>query len=127
MFDLGEEIESLAKRVIGAAIEVHKALGPGFLESAYEKAISIELNHRHIEHQCQAHVNVQYKGICVGEGRVDVLIRDKIILELKAVEQFKGIHQSQLISYMRAMDIRLGFLMNFNTAVLKDGIKRFVL
>lgn len=127
MFDLGDDVEALARDVIGAAIDVHRALGPGFLEAVYEKSLSIELGERRISHTCQAPVKVHYKGACVGEGRVDILVDNKIIIELKAVEQFNGIHQAQLISYMRALDVRLGLLMNFNTPVLKDGIKRFVL
>ena len=126
MFDLNQETEDLARGVIGAAIEVHRTLGPGFLEKVYQRALSVELEHLGISHRIESPVNILYRGVDVGEGRADILIMDQIIVELKTVEAIKDIHRAQVISYLKATGIRLGLLMNFNTTLLKDGIQRIV-
>ena len=121
------ETDRLAQEVIGAAIEVHRALGPGFLESLYEQAMSIELGLRGISLQRQVPVAVNYKGHSIGESRLDLLVEGKLIVELKAVDQFAPIHTAQVMSYLKATGHRLGLLINFNVVRLKDGVKRVVL
>ena len=127
METLDERLEALAHQVIGAAIEVHRTLGPGFLESVYEKALSYELRLRGIQHACQVPVKVNYKGVDVGEGRIDILVEDQIVIELKCADDHHSTFESQLISYLKAANLRLGYLMNFKAARLKDGIQRIIL
>ena len=121
------EVDSVAREVIGAAIEVHKALGPGFLESVYEHALCVELTLRGIPLETQKSLPVKYKGQPVGEGKLDLLVRDLLIVELKTVDMLMPIHTTQLISYLKATGLQLGLLINFNVPVLKDGIKRIIL
>ena len=121
------EIDKLAHAVIGAAIEVHRILGPGFLESVYEEALCIELKQRGIPFKRQVVVGVEYKGEMVGEGRMDILVKDELIVELKTVDCLAPIHVAQSLSYLKATKRSLGLLINFNVPVLKDGIKRVVL
>jgi GxxExxY protein len=121
------ETDHLAQEVIGAAIEVHRALGPGFLESVYEQAMSIELGLSGIPCERQVAVAVSYKGHSIGESRLDLLVGGKLIVELKAVDQLAPIHAAQVMSYLKATGHRLGLLINFNVVRLKDGVKRIVL
>jgi GxxExxY protein len=118
--------ERRAREVIGAAIEVHRALGPGFLESAYEAALSHELRLREIPHVTQCIVEVGYKGQMVGAERLDLLVDRCLIVELKAVDQLAPIHIAQVVSYLRATDLRLGLIINFNVTQLTKGIKRVI-
>ncbi len=120
-------LDTLAQSVIGAAIEVHRHLGPGYLENLYEEALSIELGLRRILFECQKPVAVNYKGHEIGEGRVDFVVGKELLVELKAVEALAPIHKAQLISYLRATECHLGALINFNVPVLKNGIQRMVL
>ena len=122
-----EELDRLAREVIGAAIEVHRILGPGFLESMYEEALCVELKLRGIPFQRQVPVPVSYKGVAIGQSRLDLLVREKLIVEIKTVEALAPIHTAQAISYLKATGHQLAILINFNAAVLKDGIKRIVL
>lgn len=122
----GKEIDDVASGVIGAAIEVHKHLGPGYLESVYQEALGIELGLRGIFYRSQQPVPVWFKGMLVGEGRADLFVADKLIVELKVVEALLPIHKAQLISYLRGMELPLGLLINFNVRVLRDGIQRIV-
>jgi GxxExxY protein len=122
-----KRLDDLAHAVIGAAIEVHSHLGPGYLESVYEEALEVELALRGIPFQRQREINVLYKGRQVGLARLDFLIDECLILELKAVESLAPIHRAQVISYLKATGLHLGLLMNFNVPVLKDAIKRLVL
>ncbi len=118
----------LSNKVIGCAIEVHKTLGPGLLESTYEQCLAHELNLNNISLKLQHPLPVQYKGTRLDCGyRVDILVEDEIILELKSVEALKGIHEAQLLTYMKLAEIKQGFLINFNVKMLKDGLKSFVL
>ncbi len=118
----------LSNKVIGCAIEVHKTLGPGLLESSYEQCLAHELNLNNISFKLQHPLPVQYKGTRLDCGyRVDILVEDEIILELKSVEALKGIHEAQLLTYMKLAEIKQGFLINFNVKMLKDGLKSFVL
>jgi GxxExxY protein len=119
--------EARAHEVIGACIEVHKELGPGLPESAYRNALSHELNFRNIPHECEARVPVYYKGVLVGEGKVDILVDRCLVLELKVAESLTDVNRAQVIAYLQALKLQLGLLINFNVAVMKDGIKRVVL
>jgi GxxExxY protein len=121
------EIDRLAHAVIGAAIEVHRVLGPGFLESVYEQAVGVELGLRGISFQRQALAAVNYKGHSIGESRLDLFVDGKLVVELKAVDQLAPVHTAQVMSYLKATGYRLGLLINFNVVQLKDGIKRIVL
>ena len=122
-----QETERIAREVIGAAIEVHRALGPGFLESVYEEALCIELDLQGIPYKRQSAVAINYKGRQVGEGRLDLLVGDKLIVELKAVDSLAPIHSAQVISYLKTTELPLGIVINFNVPVLKQGIKRIIL
>ena len=122
------EFDELSNRVIGCAIEVHRELGPGLLESTYERCLAYELGQADIEFKIQNPMPVQYKGIRLDCGyRVDVLIQDQLILELKSVDVILGIHHAQLLTYMKLASIKTGLLINFNVTKLKDGVKRFIL
>jgi GxxExxY protein len=121
------ETDRLAQEVIGAAIEVHRTLGPGFLESVYEQAMGIELGLRGISSERQVPVAVNYKGHSIGESRLDLLVDGRLVVELKAVDQFAPIHTAQVMSYLKATGHQLGLLINFNVIRLKDGVKRVVL
>lgn len=121
-----EELDRLAHDVIGAAIEVHRLLGPGYLELIYEEALAIELQMRGISFKRQMPISVMYKGTAIGHGRMDLLVQDKLIVEIKTVEALGPIHKAQAISYLKATGYRLALLINFNSAILKDGIKRVI-
>ena len=125
--DLGEPLNRLSNRVIGAALEVHRTLGPGYLESVYEEALAVELSLRDIPFGRQVPINIEYKGRPVGEARLDFLVADQIVVELKAVEVILPVHQAQLISYLHATGLSLGLLITFNVPLLKSGIKRIAL
>jgi GxxExxY protein len=113
--------------VIGAAIEVHRKLGPGYQESVYEEALCIELSLRGIPFSRQHEVSVAYKGRQVGAGKVDLLVDDSLIVERKAVESLLPGHTGQVLSYLKASDLRLGLLLNFGAPVMEDGIRRVAL
>ena len=121
------EFDELSKAVIGCAIEVHRTLGPGLLESTYEQCLAHELSLKGIAFKLQWPIAVDYKGLRIDCGyRVDVLVEDALILELKSVEQVKEIHKAQLLTYMKLAQIATGLLINFNVTRLQKGIKRFV-
>jgi GxxExxY protein len=122
----GEQVNQLAHAVIGAAIEVHRLLGPGHAESVYEEALCIEFQLRSIPYERQKLVHIVYKGTRVGETRLDILVGGLLVVELKSVETLAPVHMAQIISYLRATSNKLGLLINFNVAVLKDGIKRVI-
>ncbi|MBD1839840.1 GxxExxY protein [Coleofasciculus sp. FACHB-64] len=122
-----EEVDKLAYAVIGAAMEVHRVLGPGFLESVYQEALEVEFRLRGIFSKPQKTLAVTYKGHQVGEGRLDFLVGDVLIVELKAVQNLDPIHQAQVLSYLKMTNYPLALLINFNVSLLKDGIRRIVL
>jgi GxxExxY protein len=122
----GEELDDLTHRVIGAAIEVHRLLGPGFLETVYEGALSVELTLLGIPFARQVPIGLSYKGAPVGEAHLDLLVKNCLVLELKAAEQIAPIHVAQMLSYLKATRLRLGLLINFNVTTLRSGIKRIV-
>jgi len=120
------DIDSLTKKVIGCAIEVHKILGPGLLESSYEHCLVYELQQAGITAETQALLPVNYKGTSIGAGyRLDILIPNKLIIELKSVDVVNPICYAQLLTYMKLAKINAGLLINFNTKKLIDGVKRF--
>ena len=122
-----KDIDELTYKVIGFAMEVHNVLGPGLLESVYEQALIHELLLNGIPVRGQVDVDVNYKGINIANGfRVDLLVDDALVVELKSVEEVKPIHHKQLQTYLRIMNMRVGLLVNFNSINLKDGIKRIV-
>ena len=120
--------EQITKAIIGAAMEVHKTLGPGLLESAYEACLCHELQLRGIKFQRQVDLPVIYKGLELDCGyRMDLVVEDAVVVELKAIEQIGPIHEAQLLTYLRLSGNRVALLINFNSSVLKDGIVRRVL
>jgi GxxExxY protein len=122
------EFDALSNKVIGCALEVHKQLGPGLLESAYERCLSFELLRANIRHSVQKDLPINYKTIKLDCGyRIDMLIENDIIIEIKSVEKILPIHEAQLLTYMKLSGIKIGLLINFNVCLLKDGIKRYVL
>lgn len=122
------EFDALSKRVIGCALEVHRTLGPGLLESAYEQCLAYELNQAGIAFDLQKALPVQYKTVTLDCGyRIDLLIENELLIELKSVDTIANIHKAQILTYMKLAGIKTGLLINFNVPILKDGIKRFVL
>ena len=120
-------INDLTGIIIGAAIEVHKILGPGLLESAYEKCLCHELGLRKIQYENQKELPVEYKGVKLDCGyRLDILVANRVIVELKACETLQPIHEAQLLTYLKLTGIKVGLLINFNVPVLKEGIMRLV-
>jgi GxxExxY protein len=119
-------LKELTGEVIGAAIEVHKELGPGYLESTYESALAVEFELRGICASRQHQVHLMYKGYSVGEGRLDFLVETVLVVELKAVEQLIPLHTAQVMSYLKVTGCRLGLLLNFNTPIMKNGIRRII-
>ena len=122
------ERDPLTEKVIGLAIEVHRVLGPGLLESAYEGCFCYELKTNGVPHRRQVPLPVVYKSIKLDCGyRMDVVIDGRLVIELKTVDRLLPIHDAQMLTYLKLSGIRIGLLMNFNTPVLKDGIRRLVL
>jgi GxxExxY protein len=122
-----EGVDAFAHQVIGAAIEVHKHLGPGYIEGVYEDALVVELILRGIPFEQQKIVGVNYKGHEVGQSRLDLVVAGCLVVEIKAVTELAPIHKAQVISYLKATGLTLGLLINFNVPVLKDGIRRVIL
>lgn len=123
-----EEDDPLTRAVIGAAIEVHRTLGPGMLESVYHRCLCHEMTLRGIPHESLAKLPIRYKGLELGDALVmDVVVDGRLVLELKSVDHLDGIHEAQLLTYLRLSGLRLGLLMNFNVRFLKDGVRRRVL
>lgn len=121
------KLNVLTGQIIGAAIEVHRALGPGLLESAYEECLCHELLARKIRFERQVALPIRYKGIVLECGyRLDLLVDDQVVVELKSVEKLELIHMAQLLTYLRLKGCRLGLLINFNVPLLKDGICRLI-
>ncbi|GAB4169712.1 MAG: GxxExxY protein [Geothermobacteraceae bacterium] len=123
-----EKFEALSRRVIGCALEVHKHLGPGLLESSYEQCLVYELNRAGIPVERQVELPILYKGVPIdGHYRIDLLIDNRLIVELKAVDKLLDVHAAQILTYMKLAKVRIGLLINFNQKYLRDGIRRFVL
>ncbi|GAB4567546.1 MAG: GxxExxY protein [Geothermobacteraceae bacterium] len=123
-----EKFEDLSRRVIGCALEVHKHLGPGLLESSYEQCLVYELNRAGIPVERQVELPILYKGVPIdGHYRIDLLIDNRLIVELKAVDKLLDVHAAQILTYMKLAKVRIRLLINFNQKYLRDGIRRFVL
>ena len=121
------EINEITGKVIGCAIEVHKNLGPGLLESAYEECLSFELVKAELKFKRQQPTPIIYKEIKLDCGyRIDLLVENKLVIEIKSVEALNDVHTAQILTYMKLGNFKLGLLINFNVFLLKDGIKRIV-
>jgi GxxExxY protein len=121
-------INHLTGQIIGAAIEVHKELGPGLLETAYEECLCHEFNLRQIHFKRQQYIPVKYKGISLDCGyRIDIMVENNVILELKSVDDLQSIYEAQLLTYLKLTDLKVGLLINLNVPVLKQGIKRMII
>jgi GxxExxY protein len=124
---VGHRINEITQNIIAAAIDVHRALGPGLLESAYEACLAFELRDRGLKVETQKGLPVKYRGILLDCGyRIDLFVEEEVIVELKAVEKILPIHEAQLLSYLKLADCRVGLLINFNVRILKQGIRRLV-
>lgn len=122
-----EELNSITEAIIGAAIAVHRVLGPGLLESTYEACLEFELLKRGFSVERQKALPVVYEGVCLECGyRIDLLVNGRVLVELKAVETIAKIHEAQVLSYLKLSGCRVGLLINFNVLVLKDGVRRLV-
>jgi GxxExxY protein len=122
------EINKITQMIIGCAIEVHKNLGPGLLESAYEECLAFELNKKGLYLKRQQPTPVIYKDIKLDCGyRIDILVEDSVVLELKVVDEFNPVHTAQMLTYLKFSNKRFGLLINFNVTILKNGIRRFIL
>ncbi|MGN6495046.1 MAG: GxxExxY protein [Agriterribacter sp.] len=125
---LSEKEKQLASQIMNIAITIHRALGPGLLESVYEKCFCYELMKRKIPYRKQQCIDVIYDKLIIGDGlRIDILVDDLIIIELKAQENFHSVWQAQLLSYLKLTGKRLGYVFNFHVPLMKDGIKRMIL
>lgn len=125
--DLPDDVENLSKDVVDSFFKVHKTLGAGYLEKIYEDCLCIELDNRNISYQRQYPINLEYEGVQTPtEFRLDLVVENQIIIELKAVEKMHPVYDAQVYSYLKMTKIPLGFLVNFNVPLIKDGIKRFV-
>ena len=121
------EVEKLSHIAIGSAIEVHRQLGPGLLESAYQRCLYYELNDNGISVESEKPMPIIYKSIHLDHGyRMDLVLENKLIIEIKTVERFTDVHTAQLLTYLKLGDYKLGLLINFNVALLKNGIKRVI-
>jgi len=120
-------IDDLTERIIKCAIEVHRQLGPGLLESTYGEAYSIELEDEGLKYRRQLVIPVIYKGRTIGEYRLDLMVEDLVIVEIKSVERFDPVFEAQLLTYLKITGKKVGLLLNFNSRLLKDGIQRFIL
>jgi GxxExxY protein len=116
----------VARTVIDAAFEVHRLLGPGFVESVYDEAMAVELAIRGIDFLRQPRIAVRYKGVAIGRARLDFLVADCLVVELKASEHMLALHQAQLLSYLKTTGHLLGLIINFNVPLLRQGIKRVI-
>ena len=122
-----EERDPITEKIIGCAIEVHRQLGPGLMEGTYEPALAIELEEAGMRFQRQATFPVLYKGKTIGECRVDLIVEDVVVVELKSVERFDAVFEAEVLTYLKITGKRVGLLINFNSRLLRDGVKRFIL
>ena len=121
-----EETERVATAIIGAAIEVHRHLGPGFVERIYHEALSAEMRARGMHYDREVAVSVNYKGLLITGQRLDLIVEHAVVVELKAAQRTDPVHDARLISYLHTTGLRLGLLLNFNCLRMKDGIRRIV-
>jgi GxxExxY protein len=121
------DTDQLTQRIIGCAIDVHQELGPGLLESIYESAVAVELDFQKMSFRQQVIVPIQYRGRLIGEHRIDLIVENTVVVELKSVERFDRVFEAQILTYLRLTKLKTGLLINFNSRMLHEGIKRFVL
>ena len=124
---VSHETESVATQIVGSAIEVHRQLGPGFLERIYQDALCLELHARGIAFERERAVVVRYRGVPIPGQRIDLIVANQVVVELKASSRIDYAFESKVISYLRTVDLRLGLILNFNGRTMKEGIKRIVL
>ena len=125
--ELGSGLDELARTVVDAGLKVHKALGPGLLESVYEQCLAHELRARSLNVKRQLALPVVYDGLTLESGyRLDILVENAVVLEVKAVDALSRVHEAQMLTYLRLSGHRLGFLMNFNVVLFKQGLRRFL-
>jgi GxxExxY protein len=122
-----ERINSLTERIIGCGIEVHRQLGPGLLESIYESALCVELEIAGLQYQRQVPVSVSYKNQIIGDLRLDLVVENSVVVEIKSVDRIEPLFEAQVLTYLRVSGKRVGLLINFNSRLLKTGIQRFIL
>ncbi len=123
---LSADTELLIHEVIGAALAVHRQLGPGFLETVYERAMRVELASRHLPFETQRRVEIKYRGVTLCRQYLDLVVGGVVVVEVKAVRKLRPIHEAQVISYLKATGMRAGLLLNFNVSLLIDGLRRFI-
>jgi GxxExxY protein len=121
------DTDQLTQRIIGCAIDVHQELGPGLLESIYESAMAVELDFQKMSFRQQVIVPIQYRERLIGEHRIDLIVENTVVVELKSVERFDRVFEAQILTYLRLTKLKTGLLINFNSRMLHEGIKRFVL
>lgn len=121
------ELELLVSRTIGCAIRVHRTLGPGYTEGLYQDAMGIELEMEGLRYERELTIRVTYRGRALRAQRLDLVVEDQLVVELKAVERLEPVHQAQLLSYMKAGSFKVGLLMNFHSELLKSSLRRFIL
>jgi GxxExxY protein len=126
-FEKDYPLKEVTAKIISCALEVHSNLGPGLLEGVYEEALAHEFKLRKVRYDRQKEVSLRYKGADIGKHRIDYLVEDEVIVELKAVESLHRIYEAQVLTYLRAMDKRIGLLINFNVIRLREGIKRLII
>ncbi|MEM8947677.1 MAG: GxxExxY protein [Planctomycetota bacterium] len=125
---IAPEVDEVARQIVDSAFQVHKKLGPGLLESVYERCLCHELTKRNLVYESQKNLPIAYDDLKIESGlRLDLLVTDSIIVELKAIESLLPIHEAQLLTYLKLSSKRLGFLINFNVPLIKDGIRRIAL
>ena len=122
-----KHLNFITERVIGCAIEVHRALGPGLLEHTYEAAMCLEMDRRRLKFVRQSMYPVKYKGETISQQRIDLIVESAVVVELKSVEGFDPLFMAQVLTYLRCTGLRIGLLINFNGRVLRTGIRRFIL
>jgi GxxExxY protein len=125
-WELSEAANRVSHEIIGAAISVHRELGPGFLESLYEEALCIELRARGLPFARQATIPLTYRGRPIGQLRLDLVVAELVVVELKAVDALAKIHEAQLLAYLKATGLKLGLFINFKVPVLREGLRRLV-
>jgi GxxExxY protein len=124
---LTDRMEWIASQIVDAALKIHRTLGPGLLESVYERCLAYELAHRGLNIETQVALDIVYEELRIENGlRIDLLVEDCIIIEVESVEKTSDLHKAQLLTYLRLANLRLGFLINFNVPLIKDGITRVI-
>jgi GxxExxY protein len=122
-----EDTNQLTEKIIGSAIEAHRHLGPGLLENTYEEALCVEFDRHRIPHRRQLPFPILYKGKPIGEYRLDLLVDETVVVEIKSVGRFDLVFEAQVLTYLRATGKKVGLLINFNSRLLRDGVKRSIL